>query len=249
MDINITKKQLSVFRCIIAAYGTGTHVPEQGMWKALPNEALWLRHVEQVMVVGGVTSKFRLDKMPHLQQRISFAALQEISCDAILLKTIHEVLQSAGTRYVGAEIALSAKTKALVHNFKFIKDYPQHFTGLIRHLTKYKGDSAEWERVTFLMQHLKFSKKKSASDYLMGIGMNRNTLALDIRIQNIFRHMGVAFPGPELLARAKVYDHVEQQIIQKVCTPLGIEPVAFDRILFQNYRRIIRSDYLQLKLF
>jgi hypothetical protein len=249
MDINITKEQLSVYRCIVAAYGTGTHVPEQGMWKALSNEALWLRHVEQVMVVGGVTSKFRLDKMPHLQQQISFAVLQEIGCDAILMKTIHAVLQSAGTRYVGAEVALSAKTKALVHNFKFIKDYPQQFTGLIHHLTQYKEESTERERVTFLMQHLKFMKNKSARDYLMGIGMNRNTLALDIRIQNIFRHVGVAFPGPELLARAQVYDHVEQQIIQKVCAPLGIEPVALDRILFQNYRRIIRSDYLQLKLF
>jgi hypothetical protein len=121
--------------------------------------------------------------------------------------------------------------------------------GWYNHLAHYEGEGVERKRVAFLMQHLKFMKNMSARDYLIGIGLNWNTLAFDIRIQNIFRHVGVPFPVPGLLASAQLYDHIEHQIIQKVCVPLGIEPVALDRILFQNYSRIIRSDYLQLKLF
>jgi hypothetical protein len=58
--------------------------------------------------------------------------LHEINNEAILRKTIHEVVQQASTRYVGEDMALSAKTKALVYNFGFIKDYPQQFAGLIQ---------------------------------------------------------------------------------------------------------------------
>ena len=36
------------------------------------------------------------------------------------------------------------------------------------------------------MEHFEFMKNKSARDFLMNLGMNQNTVAIDIRTQNIF---------------------------------------------------------------
>ena len=73
----------------------------------------------------------------------------------------------------------------------------------------------------------------------MGLGININTLAIDIRIQNIFKHFGLALPNAAGLNKKNIYDAIEKEIIDKICTPLKIEPVRFDRILFQNYSKII----------
>ena len=108
---------------------------------------------------------------------------------------------------------------------------------------------AEWERVKFLKDNFKFMKNKSARDYLMGIGMNRRTLALDVRIQNIFNYVGISFPVAQDLGNTEIYDTTERKIIQKICKPLNVEPIVFDRILFQNYTRIITGDFLIPKLF
>jgi hypothetical protein len=48
------------------------------------------------------------------------------------------------------------------------------------------GAESEIERVKCLMNNLKYLKSKSARNLLMGSGMNRGTLVIDIRLRNIF---------------------------------------------------------------
>ncbi len=71
------------------------------------------------------------------------------------------------------------------------------------------------------------------------MGINTHTLALDIRIQNIFRHFSIEFPTQARLSNKTVYDRTEKEVIEKICKPLNIEPSTFDRILYQNYNEII----------
>jgi hypothetical protein len=40
----------------------------------------------------------------------------------------------------------------------------------------------------------------------MGIGMNRHTLAIDIRIQNVFQHVGSNFPNQKELPKKGIYE-------------------------------------------
>lgn len=93
-----------------------------------------------------------------------------------------------------------------------------------------------------------FSLKQYINDaelqFIMSLGINRNTLALDIRIQNIFKFFGIEFPTQTQLSSKTIYDATEKEIIQKICNPLNIAPVIFDRILFQNYKSIIKNKLL-----
>ena len=195
----------------------------------------------KIMVVGSSLGNDRFLQREDLKTAISYEQLSTIKNDFGLLRLIHKVLREAGIRYCSADIKKCHKSKALVHNYKFITSYEGGFEGLLREISKIKGPSAEISRVRFLMQHFKYIKNKSARDFLMSMGINRNTLALDIRIQNIFRHFGIDFPSQIELARSKIYDTTEQEIIKKICSPLNIEPVKFDRILYKNYKSIINT--------
>ena len=133
------------------------------------------------------------------------------------------MLRDAGVRYASKNVATCGKTCALVHNYKFLKGFKGGFKELLKNLSEIKRKEAELERVNFLMKHLKFIKNKSSRDFLMERGMNRNTLALDVRIQNTFQHFGIEFPSQSQLAKKSIYNPIEADIIKKVCEPLGIE--------------------------
>ena len=111
-----------------------------------------------------------------------------------------------------------------------------------------KGSNRELDRVYFLMDNLNFMKNKSARDFLMNLGMNQNTLAIDIRTQNIFQHLRIAFPNQAAFGNRAVYESIEESIKDGICKPLRIKPLQFDRILYQNYFKILKSDYFQIKL-
>jgi hypothetical protein len=201
------------------------------------------------MVVGGSISKARFDKSEELKQLIHFGSLKKITSEEKLLKTINYVLRKAKVRYASTTPSKCAKSNALLHNYLFLASYKGGFKTMMHMLDKISGEYYELQRVRFLMENMKFMKNKSARDFLMGLGMNSSTIAIDIRIQNIFVHAGIPFPLGNTLSSPKKYDELEQQIIQKICKRLTIEPVVFDRILYQNYSKILRFDYLMPRLF
>lgn len=200
--------------------------------------ALWLRLVGQVNVVGGVSGNDRFIDNPNLLKRISLSSLNKIKSDEKLAETINAVLREAGVRYASKNISKCNKTNALVHNYKFISKYKGGFKNQIQDLADIKGKNAELERVIVLINNFKYLKNKSARDFLMGLGINKNTLALDIRIQNIFEHIGLPLPDQTELGKKSIYAATEKDIIENICIPLNIQPVVFDRILFHNYDKI-----------
>jgi hypothetical protein len=236
--MNITKKKLADFKNIVDTYKKKTDFPVKDAWKKLDNNNLWLRLVGQVNVVGGVDGNDRFFKRPDLLQRLKFTSLAKLNDDELQF-TINAVLRDAGIRYASSTLDKCKKSKALVHNYKFISTFKGGFKGLLKEISEYNGDTSELDRVMFLTKHLKFIKNKSARDFLMGLGINTKTLAIDIRIQNIFSHFGLTLPDAAGLNKKSIYDAVEKEIIEKICIPLKIEPVKFDRILFQNYSKII----------
>ncbi|MBD0294435.1 MAG: hypothetical protein ICV84_04410 [Flavisolibacter sp.] len=207
----------------------------------MDNRELWLAMVGQVMVVGSSAGYNRFMGRPDLQEKIEYQSLKDLHDDELQL-TINEVLRDAGVRYASKNVNTCGKTSALVHNYKILKNFKGGFKGLLKHLSEIKGKNAELERVDYLMQHFKFIKNKSARDFLMERGINWHTLALDVRIQNTFQHFGIEFPTQNQLARKFIYNFIEADIIKKVCEPLGIEPMKFDRILYQNYDEIIGKN-------
>ncbi|RYZ83244.1 MAG: hypothetical protein EOP04_20345 [Proteobacteria bacterium] len=247
--ITVSERQLREFHLIVDAYKAYTVVPEKEVWKVKSNNDLWMHHIGQVMVVGGAISKERFDSNEELQAMANFDVLKALKSDDALQRQINEVLRKAGVRYAGKDYRKCAKSRALAKNLRFLSNYNGGLKGLLEELSNWEGQDAELRRVDHLMQHLAFMKSKSARDFLMGLGMNQNTLALDIRIANVMRHVGVAFPTPGALGKETFYRELELQIIEKLCHPLRILPLLFDRLLFQHEGRIIRSLYRNGQIF
>jgi thermostable 8-oxoguanine DNA glycosylase len=238
VQLKISNTQVRQFGHIVEKYKAKSRFPKPNYWKELDNTQLWLRMVGQVMVVGSSAGEERFMNRPDLKKMVSYNALGKMP-DQKSGETLNYVMLEAGVRYASIDIEKCNKTCALIHNYKFVSGFKGGFKGLIQYLSEFNGDNAEMDRVNYLMRHLKYIKNKSSRDFLMGLGMNRNTLALDIRIQNIFNHFGIDFPSQGDLSRKSVYIPIERTIIQKVCEPLEIEPMKFDRILYQNYDEIV----------
>ena len=237
--MNITAEHLQRFQSVFDQYQHNTRFTAKDYWKNRSNNELWLWLVGQVMVVGGAASNDRFQSREDLKDRLNYDALSQYTNDKELQTVINEVLRKAGVRYASTDLEKCQKSKALVHNYKFITNYKDGFKGLLQYLAQIEGEHAELDRVSFLMAHFKFIKHKSARDFLMSMGINTHTLALDIRIQNIFRHFGIEFPTQAQLSVKAIYDKTEKEIIEKICKPLNIDPDKFDRILYQHYNEII----------
>ena len=147
--MNITKKELTDFKNVIETYKTKTEFPSKDLWKDLDNNSLWLRLVGQVNVVGGVDGNDRFFNRPDLQQKLKFSSLSKLDDNELQL-TINSVLRDAGIRYASSSLEKCRKSKALVHNYKFISTFKGGFKGLLKEISEYKGDTSELDRVTFL---------------------------------------------------------------------------------------------------
>jgi len=88
------------------------------------------------------------------------------------------------------------------------------------------------------MKIFKFIQSKSARDYLMELGLVRNAIALDVRIQNILNEVGIDVPK-ELENSPELYDSIEQEVLTQICNPLGLLGIEFDRMVYQNYKAIM----------
>jgi len=248
MDLEITQSQLNLFKKVKAAYYASTKLPTSNNWQSLSSNSLWLKMVVQVIVVGGSSGGRRFWSKNELQNNISLSNLNKRKGEEQVALLIHEVLRAAGTRYCAAGPSHCQKTKALLYNYKFLKGVKGGLKAVLRELSTMESKDAELQRVHYIMQHFHFLKSKSARDYLMNLGMNTQTLAIDIRTQNIFLHFGIDFPDSRELSNEQLYREVELQIIQKICRPLHLSPLCFDRLLYQHYDKILANDFYQLKL-
>ena len=238
--LEIKPRHLKFFIAIKKKYFSTTKIPEKHNWRKRTNNELWLQLIKQVMVVGSSASAKRFDDNKKVQKEASFARLKNIKNKTNLEKAINHILRSTGTRFASANISKCRKTQALVHNFKILEKYSGGLKGLLRKLSKFGGSDVDIRRIRYLMKIFKFIQSKSARDYLMEVGLVRNAVAFDVRIQNIFKREGIKFLRG-LQTNQKLYDVTEAAVLAGVCKPAGLLGVEFDRLLVQNYREIMIS--------
>lgn len=236
--LKITDKHIDFFNNIVKKYKSETSFPKKNNWKKSDNNDLWNAMVIQVMVVGGSDGADRYNKKRKLQGLLKYDILKKNDDHNKTAKTINYVLREAGIRYSSDNLKKCIKTKALVHNFKILKNTKNGFKGIFERISEFNGSNADIRKVKYLMKIFKYIKSKSARDFLMGQGICTNTIAIDIRIQNIFKKSKLTIPNA-VLNNPTIYDQVEKEIVNKICRPIKIEPVKFDRILYQNYDRIL----------
>jgi hypothetical protein len=238
--LDITNEHLAKLELIKQRYLGNTYLPEPDNWKSKSNNEIWLKVIEQVMLVGRSSPAEKFSKDSDLQKIVSYDELLKIKDDENRLKkVINYVLRKVGTRYASASIEKCRKTKALVHNFKVLSEYKDGPKGLLEEVSKFNTGK---EKIKYIMSKFKYIKSKGARDFLMDLGLVRDAIALDARVQNVLEKIiGIEIPK-DLLEKiknnSKLYDEVEEELLLKVCKPLNLSGIEFDRMIYQNYKEI-----------
>jgi len=239
--LEIKKEHLQRFEQIKKQFFEKTEVPKENNWKQWTNDEIWLHIFEQVIVVGNSKPAERFNKDINLKEQVSYEELAKIEDENELKEKINHVLRAVGARYASSNISKCRKTNALAHNLRVLKSFNDGPKGLLRRLSEFEGLYADRRKIKYIMTVFKYLQSKSARDFLMELGVVRNAIALDIRVQNIFAKIRVQIPkGFE--ANAKLYDEIEKDMLEKVCKHLNLSGLEFDRMLYQNYRSIMNMD-------
>ncbi len=217
--LDITNEHLRKFREIKTQFFSKTEVPTENNWTRWTNNDIWLHLIKQVIVVGGSAPADKFDENEQLKERVSFEKLAPIENKAELKRIINQTLRAVGTRYASSNIVKCRKTNALAHNFRILKNFQD-------------GPRK------YLMKILHFIQSKSARDYLMELGLVKNAIALDTRVQNVLYYVGITIPKG-FDNDPKLYDEIENDILMKICKPIELTGVEFDRMLYQNYKNIL----------
>lgn len=238
MKMEILDKHIDEFRKIKEEFITKTSVPKQNNWKERTDNELWHHLIGQIITVGGSLPAEKFGDRDDLKKEVSYGKLIEIENQSIIKKMLNKVLRQVGTRYASKDIEKCRKTNALAHNLKILKSFkgPKK---LLQRISEFKGKNSDLRKVKYLMKVFRFIQSKSARDYLMELGLVRNAVALDVRILNILKSMGIKVPK-EVESNSKTYDYVEKIILERICDSLNLEGIEFDRMLYQNYKAIIK---------
>ena len=237
--LEIDKRHLKTFKKIKRLFYSKTKIPQKNNWKTWTDNDVWLHMVVQVIAVGGSKPAEKFEKDTKLKSKVTYEKLTQIKEKEEMKKTINQVLRAVGTRFASSKISKCKKTDALVHNFNILMNFKGGPKGLLRRLADFRGPNADKRRIKYVMKIFSYIKSKGARDYLMELGLVEDAIALDTRIQNIFNKIGIMIPkGFE--NNPKLYDEIENDILMKICKPIGISGIEFDRILYQNYDDIVK---------
>jgi thermostable 8-oxoguanine DNA glycosylase len=237
--LRITSENIEGFRRIKNLFYGKTKLPVENNWKDLSNDEIWLHVVAQVMVVGRSSPYEKFNSSKRLKDEISYDTLSKIS-EEERKRRINNVLLAVGTRYASSDVAKCLKTKALAHNFSVLAASEDCPRGFLKKISEFSGPEGDKERISFVTNSFMFIENKGARDLLMELGIVKNALALDVRMQNILQRLGIRVPEG-FQSSPKLYSEVESKILEKICRPLGLTGVELDRMLYQNYEEIMKS--------
>lgn len=239
--LQVAAEHLRRFQRIKSLFLSKTKVPQEGNWRDKSNNDIWLEIVAEIVVIGRSEPWDRLKARTDLKSRIAWENLLEIGSQEELRRIINQVLLAVSTRYASNDVSKSVKAKALAYNFNVLKGFEDGPRGFLTKLSELKGSDADNSRIKAVMNTLMYIKNKGARDLLMELGLIRNAIALDVRIQTILQKVGIEVLK-DFQNNSKLYDEIENDILTKICTPLGISGVEFDRMLYQNYEDIMKAN-------
>jgi len=240
--LQIGEEHVLRFEQIKRIFYSKTKVPVEDNWRSRTSNEIWLEIVAQVVVVGRSEPWEKLKGDVKLLRQVSYENLVQIQDPCELRSVINSVLLRVGARYASSDVSKSIKAKALAHNFNVLKRFEEGPKGFMKHLAKFKSPDGDRAKIRFVMDNLMYIRNKGARDLLMELGVVRNAIALDARIQAVFKKTGIQMPG-NFSSNYKIYEQIENDILNKICCPLKLLGVEFDRMLYQNYQEIMKMTF------
>lgn len=237
--MRISKEHLNKFKQIKTLCFKTTKFPKIDNWKRMTSNEIWLDLFAQIIVIGGAAAAQRFYDRTELQRLVSYRRLSSLEDMMQIKKAINHALRVVGSRYACKDVSRCKKTQALTHDLKILQAFKEGPRGLLKRVAEFSGPYATKRRIKYFMKIFKGGsvQSKSARDFLMEHGLIKDAVAIDIRIQNILRKVGIRVPKG-LQNSPKIYDYVEEEILNKICKPLRLTGMELDRMLFQNYDKI-----------
>jgi hypothetical protein len=200
-------------------------------WNKWTDEQLWRKVLCQIAVVGRAEPGERLQHDPKIRGEVSIQKLSRFRSDTELQKHLHTVFVGLGVRYVGRNWRNDKKAAAGVKNFRILMKAggPKRFFG---NIARYR---TEEQRIKALRDSLEYYGNKGTRDTLIELRLAENCMALDARIYGVLEKVGVKVSPDD------IFRYVEQELIRKVAEPLGVSGARLDRMLFQNYDKILKE--------
>lgn len=218
---------------VVNRFRNDVPAPEFGKWKEKSDAELWRAVLVQIAVVG--KAKSGEDLYDELATDLDdwYRQLLMASGES-RLKAIHKRLRNASVRYVMSNSKECRKSKAAVYNFELIQSYG----GPKRYFSKIAEVPEEAWRVSIVSDEMEFIRNKGARDMLNGLGIVRDAIAFDSRLQKVLSHLGAVLPNDLAMNRRK-YKALQKELIDKVCLPCGISGGHLDQILFLKADAIV----------
>ena len=230
----VSKQAVTNLKKIVKKYKDEIDLPKVGKWKKMSDNDIWTAIVIQVVVVGGSAPRVKVKELLSSQENW-YEHLLKLSPRKRRTE-IHNILLSAGVRYVSESVGGYRKTDALVKNLALLEslESPKIY------LKRISKISDEAERVSAIIKDMSYIKNKGARDFLIGVGLIENAIAFDVRVKKVLELCGIELPN-NLANDKSAYKELETELIEKVCRPLEVSGSVLDRILYQKNKEIVDS--------
>lgn len=221
----LTASQAALLRKLAFRYRTAAKLPTS--WKHRTPEELWSTIVVEIAVQGNVRAGFIIQNSYEAKRQSSFSRLKAFDNDTARLQHIHRIFRAVRARYVRKNFRRDPKSKAVLQNFHALvrNGGPKSF------FRRIAAERTEIARIDRLRRELAGYGPKTARDTAIELGLAKNCMALDIRLRALLSAVGAG-------TDAASYAEIEKGLISKVARP-GMTGAQLDRILFQNYDKIL----------
>jgi len=229
--MEISEKHLQTFKKIKNLFLKKTIIPKPNNWRSLSANDIWLRIMTQIIIIQGADSGIRFNNNMLVQDTVEYeklAIMNEIEAK----ETINKALRKIGTRMASSEIAKCWKTNCLYENLLIIKNSKTGLIGLLHYVTDL-AEQGKIDKAIDTMKQFSGFGDKSARDFLMEYGIIEDAIALDVRVVNLLSAVGLQI-SEKYKNNTKIYLDIEQSLLNKVCKPLDIKGIEFDRMIFNH---------------
>ncbi|MCF8335601.1 MAG: hypothetical protein K9H65_03265 [Bacteroidales bacterium] len=201
--------------------------PQLGLYKELSEEALWFNLVLKICAFGGADMLHELRK-----DEVRFREFGKMLSLSVLLRKkdlrqeyIARILKEyKATRFYNKQ---AEKIEALLHNPEVISD------GYFVLLRNIDHNTLSYQEIrNLLVSRNSYFKLKSASEYMIEVGLSIDVIGLNTRIADILGyHFGLRVSRSKLQNTRYIYESVEGGLRQG-CEQIGIPLAYLDRMLF-----------------
>jgi thermostable 8-oxoguanine DNA glycosylase len=222
LSVVLTRENERVLDLVVRSLAALTSVEPIGTYKAASAADVWWRLVGQVCVMGSAKFWDQAKQKPEVRTELSFSSTSDARG---LKKRISQTLSKHNaTRFPNR--AAEHLVKLRLNDQIFRNNKITLFSGLTHAEPRDKVRNVLLERCSVF-------KLKSASDFMISVGLSEDVVALDSRILGFFKKYGkLDKTASSIQSNPNAYLAVERAL-RAFCAERGITLALLDRMLYR----------------